>query len=484
MQREQDLPARVDVAVIGGGLAGLACGTALAERGLTVAVLERDPRLGGRATSWRDETTGDPVHIGPHILLTAYPNMLGWMERLGTLDRVVWQDDAFIHLVEGPQCHEVRASEKLPPPLHFLPSMLTDPALSRRDLLSNTRVTWKAMRLTDDDILALDTQNALWFLRSMGVTRRCIERFWSFVGMSILNVPLEVCSAGALMRFFREMISHGDTRIGLPATGLSELFAPAAKDTIERLGGVVRCGFDVEAFTGDGRVDGVRVDGHTIRARYVVSSVPPKALRRLARPEWRDRKPFSDLVFFEPCPYVCTTLWFDRKLTQRRFWARVHDPNDLNCDFYDLSNLPGWPPERSIITSNVIWSHRAADLTDEEIVRATVRELAEFLPDAEHATVRHAVVNRVPMAVHCAYPGSEQRRPTDLEPVPGLILAGDWVRTGIPACMEGAVQSGFMAAERVLAAEGRPATLVRPQEGAQGLARWARSVPLHRRFAA
>ena len=74
----------MDVVIIGGGLAGLTCAVVLADRGIRVAVLEVDRRLGGRAQSWIDATTNDPVHIGPHILLSAYPNMRSLLRRLGT----------------------------------------------------------------------------------------------------------------------------------------------------------------------------------------------------------------------------------------------------------------------------------------------------------------------------------------------------------------------------------------------------------------
>lgn len=70
--------------VVGGGLAGLSCAVALSDRGTEVTVLEAGERLGGRASSWSDEHTGDTVDIGPHIFHSEYRNMLGFLERLGT----------------------------------------------------------------------------------------------------------------------------------------------------------------------------------------------------------------------------------------------------------------------------------------------------------------------------------------------------------------------------------------------------------------
>jgi 15-cis-phytoene desaturase len=472
------VPGAVDVVVIGGGLAGLTCAVELAERGLRVAVLERDANLGGRAQSWIDATTGDPVHIGPHILLSAYPNMRSLLRRLGTEERVRWLDDAFIHLVEGTNRYPIRSDARLPPPLHFLPSFREAPGLSPRDLLSNARAAWATLRAREDELAALDDETALVWLRRMGVTERAIRRSWSFIVMSILNVPVELCSAGALVRFFREMLSHGDVRIGVPTCGLGDLFAPQARAWLTSRGSVVATGVSVASIRhSERRATGVRLaDGRTIDAPWVVATVPPGPLRSLLPEPWRPA--FADLARFVPCPYVSVCLWFDGKLTDLPFWARLPAPGDLNCDFYDLSNLPpGWPTDRSIIASNVIWSHRATEMSDDAIVAQTRRELAEFLPAAATTPIRHAVVNRIPMAIHCPFPGVERSKPEPVPPFGGLVLAGDWVRTGLPSSMEGACRSGLFAAQTVLAARGIAARLVHDLPAPEGLARWIAAPP-------
>jgi 15-cis-phytoene desaturase len=76
-----------EVVVIGGGLAGLACGVALAGKGLRVTVLEAAQGLGGRASSWAEPESGDVVDIGPHIFHSEYHTMLAFLERLGTSRR-------------------------------------------------------------------------------------------------------------------------------------------------------------------------------------------------------------------------------------------------------------------------------------------------------------------------------------------------------------------------------------------------------------
>ena len=427
-----------DVVIVGGGLAGLACGVALSDAGLRVTVVEREKRLGGRARSWTDASSGDEIDLGPHVLHSEYRNMLALLERLGTRDRVCWQPEKLITFSNG----VVLRHRRLPPPLSLLPDLALKSGLSPRDLWSNNRPTWDAMRFNEADTPVLDSMTALDYLREAGVTPAMIDWFWAFACLAVLNVPLERCSAAALLRVHSQLIGHRRLHFGFPAVALAELFAPQAAKLIGR----VVTGQEVV------KVEPRAVvlqDGSRIAADHVVSTVPPQV---------------------EPSPYVSSYLWFDRKLTRERFWAQLGAQTRLNTDFYDLSNIRrGWAERPSLIASNIIYSHRAHAMSNEEIVAATQREIAGFAPEAAHARVVHAVVNRIPMVIPCPRPGSESARPA-----PSISLAGDWTRTGLPCSMESAVCSGFMAAEEVLQTRGI-ALPVRPADGLAGLVQKLRS---------
>jgi hypothetical protein len=424
------------VAIVGGGLAGLACGVALADAGLRVTLIERSRELGGRARSWADPVTGDTIDLGPHVVHSEYRNMLAFLERLGTRDLISWQPDKLITLADGER-RVVLRHRRLPPPLSLLPDLVGQSGLSLPDLWSNNRPTWRAMRFGEEDVPELDRWSALDYLRAAGVSEPMIEWFWRFVALSVLNVPLERCSAAALLRVHSKLIGHRRLHFGFPAVGLSELFAPQAKRIIEASGGRVLTGTEF-------------IDGSTVDADHVIDTRPPARL--------------------EPSPYVSCYLWYDRKLTRERFWAQLGALNRLNTDFYDLSNIRrGWAKRPSVIASNIIYAHRAKAMSDAEIVAVTKREIAAF---AGEGNVVHAVVNRIPMVIPCPVPGSETERPA-----PSASIAGDWTRTGQPCSMESAVRSGWMAAEEVLRLAGRPRKLAleaSPTGGLAGLVRRAR----------
>ena len=126
-----------------------------------------------------------------------------------------------------------------------------------------------------------------------------------------------------------------------------------------------------------------------------------------------------------------------------------------------------------MVATNIIWSHRAAELSDREIIDATLAEIADFAPAARRANLTGAAVHHIPMSVPCATPGIETRRPA-IHQEKGLFIAGDWVDTGLPFCMESATRAGALAAEQRLAERSITAKLALPTPVPGGLTKWLR----------
>ncbi len=472
--KEEDMDMQTDVVIVGGGLAGLTAGVGFAKCGLSSIVVEADSMLGGRARSWIDEATGDAVTVGPHIFLSKYPNMRKLLRVLGTDDKVVWQKGKFINIVDGQKEYEIGMA-RLPPPLHYAPSLMNcREYYPREDLKTSNGASFFAMAMNDEDVMKLDSIDALTFLKRQGVSDRFIRRFWEFSCMSIMNVPIDKCSAGSLLRFYKMLVSNMRYDVGFADGGLGDVFAPQAQDMIEKSGGRVLLNTQVKTVFGNGnKAQGIELaDGSKINARYVIATLPPTDLGSIVPKEWAGLDPFSILDFFKPSPYISTYLWFDCKLTDKQFWARGFDPDDINCDFYDYDNIftnrPN--PGKSFITTNCIYSHRAEHMTDEEIVEVTIRELAEYLPEAKKAKILHSYVSRIPIAIHCPHPGNEHHRPPVRTSVENLLLAGDWIKTGLPSSMESACKAAWMAVESIMEQEGRPVKIVMPHTESQGIA--------------
>ena len=91
-----------------------------------------------------------------------------------------------------------------------------------------------------------------------------------------------------------------------------------------------------------------------------------------------------------------------------------------------------------------------------------VAEIAELFPAAVPAALKRVRVVTEHEATFSAVSGVDQWRPAQMTPLPNLFLAGDWTATGWPATMEGAVRSGYLAAEAILKRSGHKITLVQP----------------------
>ena len=97
-----------------------------------------------------------------------------------------------------------------------------------------------------------------------------------------------------------------------------------------------------------------------------------------------------------------------------------------------------------------------------EIVEMAVRELSEFFPEARGARLLKSTVIKEVHATWSPVPGVDEHRPPSVTAWPRVFLAGDWTATGWPATMEGAVRSGYLAAESLLRRAGTNVSLVRP----------------------
>src|SRR5436309_4389319 len=136
--------ADVTAGIIGGGLAGLAAGCALADAGFCVTLFERRPYVGGRASSYEHPGTGEVVDNCQHVLLGCCTNLVRFYEQLGVSDKIKWFDE-LIFIEPGGRASKIVPSF-LPAPFHTMPSFLGASSLSFADKLSIGRALAAMMR--------------------------------------------------------------------------------------------------------------------------------------------------------------------------------------------------------------------------------------------------------------------------------------------------------------------------------------------------
>src|SRR5512140_1350968 len=125
------------VAIVGGGLAGLAAGCALADAGYIVRLYERRPYLGGRASSYQHPGTNEVVDNCQHVLLGCCTNLINLYRRSGVEDKVRWFTR--LNFLEPGGRNSIIEIGGLPAPFHTAPTFLRAKALNVQDKLAISR---------------------------------------------------------------------------------------------------------------------------------------------------------------------------------------------------------------------------------------------------------------------------------------------------------------------------------------------------------
>ena len=304
---------RGTVAVIGGGLAGLAAASTLADAGYAVELFERRPYLGGRASSYELPGTGEVVDNCQHVLLGCCTNLIDFYRRLGVEQQIRWYDEITFILPGGKS--SVLKPGMLPAPFHATASFLESTVLDLKDKLAVAR----AMMALIPALPADNGDNFQAWLERHGQTKQAIDRFWAPVLISALNEELDRTSVHYAALVFRDSFlkSAEAGRMGVPAVPLSQLYGTAA-DYIEARGGKVNLRSAVESIASDGvGVSGVGVGGEELRFRLRHFGDTVQRHRKVAgrlRPQELETIR-EDARHFASSPITGIHLWFDREIT-------------------------------------------------------------------------------------------------------------------------------------------------------------------------
>jgi uncharacterized protein with NAD-binding domain and iron-sulfur cluster len=212
-----------------------------------------------------------------------------------------------------------------------------------------------------------------------------------------------------------------------------------------------------------------------------VIAVPHTGIADLLPDEVRRQdSAFRNVAMLKNAPITGVHLWFDREVMTEPFVTLLDTTTQWifnKTALYAPLNGAGKNPAKGQYLQLVISaSYNLLQTPRQEIIDLCLKEVRQALPAARDANLIKATVIKETAATFSPEPGVDRWRPKQETSVQNLFLAGDWTDTGWPATMEGAVRSGYLAAEAVLRREGRPHQLVRPDLGADGLvALWARS---------
>jgi squalene-associated FAD-dependent desaturase len=395
------------VAVVGGGLAGLAAALELVDHGHAVTLYEARPTLGGAVQTLpaRDGDPEPPPDNGQHIALGCFTEYLRFLDRIGeggsyrrlTLELpVIGQDGRVATIGRSPS------------------SLFRYRHLTARDRL---RVAWALRRLPQR---GSTTQTFGALLRELGCSDASIERFWDVFIRPALNLRAHEVSAewGVFTVRTALLADRAASDVILPARPLGWMHGDAAGRALEAAGAMVRAGERVES------LDELDVDA------VVVATPPEEAASLLGEPD----------PGLERSPIVSVHLLFDRQLLRFPFVALLASDAHWVFDRGALTRQePGGGRQYLTVVSSGV--PELMEIRGRELVERVVGQLVERLGRAE---LQWSRVSREPHATLALRP--DVVRPPAATGSPHVVRAGAWTETGWPVTMEGAVRSGRAAA--------------------------------------
>jgi zeta-carotene desaturase len=479
------------VLVIGGGLAGLSSAVALAEAGLQVRLFEKRPHLGGRATSYT-LPDGSEVDNCQHVTLGCCTNLADFYSRVGAVGKIRFYDR--LYFVDAQGRRSTMESSPLPAPMHLAPSFLLFSSLNLADK-RGIASAMMAIATAGGNPPGIEGISMLDWLQRMKQTPAAIERFWRVVLVSALDEELLRTDARYGIEVFWKgfLANKGGYRVGIPSVPLTELYE-GCREAVLRRGGEVRLRAGIcKIRVRDNRFMSVVMDdGAEISADVCIAAVPHDTLLNLLPREMsQENGSLSGLANIKTSPITGVHLWYDRTVMTEPFltlldhitqWVfnktllyGTHETNGAAARQAPQSDRPFEPDADGQYLQLVISaSYDLVQKSRQEIIDLCCRELAEVLPATRDAKLRKATVIKEINATFSPAPGVDRWRPAQKTSVKKLFLAGDWTRTAWPSTMEGAVRSGYLAAEALLAASGELRTFLQPDLPLEGFSKfWA-----------
>jgi 15-cis-phytoene desaturase len=435
----------IQVAIAGGGLAGLTCAKSLVDAGHQVAIYEGLPFLGGRASTFRDGD-GDWIEQGLHLFLGTYSEFKKLLQEIGSRpdDVLFWMTEVRLQDTQGPEA-TYGANPFLAPLKTVLGFLGQNDYLGPIDKLTLAPIAARGLQSMEALRTQFDGKNVTQWWQEMRGTEDVMERLLRPFCRAIQFTDAEQFSAYNFLGWLHHIaydLPH--SLLGGYRGARDELiFAPLGRYLTDR-GAMIRTSAKLREIVynvADNRISAFVLDsGERVEADLFVVAVPAWAFAPLIPQELRALPFFEGIANLPIAPAISVQLWFDRKVIPNEDFVLV--AHSELCVYQDQSNNAYPFAQGSRVSATISPADSYLFWPDSDLVAYTTRELAKVQPEVMLATVVKAVVLKHEKHLIRPLPGTMSARPSQSTPVANLFLAGDWTQQDYFGSQEGAVRSG------------------------------------------
>lgn len=423
-------------AIIGGGLAGLTSAVYLSGAGVNVKLFEASPKLGGRTYSFLDENSGNIIDNGQHIMMGCYYNTLELLRIIGSIDNLHLQKNLDIKFVDKEKGIISLKAYSGVYPFNLLIGLLKFTAIPLTDRIKIIKTVSKLFLI---DPVKFENYSVLEWLNLEKQSVTSMRCFWEILVVGALNSKLEKASAKLFIDILKQIFLGGNKAAGIiiPNAGLSEVFSEKAQQYIRENKGEIYLSKPVKSI----RVEDKKVteiifeNGSESDFDFVISSVPHHSLSKIINPDLEAVKNFNP----EYSPILSAHLWVKNNPLKEMFYGFFNSPVQWIFNHKDYITI--------VISS----ADELINLDKDVITELIICELEKNFPEFNKSLITDSKIIKEKRATFIPNIQTLYTRPDVKTEISNLFLAGDWTNTGLPATIEGAVKSGKIAGEMVIA---------------------------------
>eukprot|EP01039_Chlorochromonas_danica_P004728 gene4727-5176_t len=485
---------RLNVGIIGAGLAGMVAAMELADAGHSVKIYDARRFIGGKVGSWEDKD-GNHIEMGLHVFFGCYYNLFGIMQRVGAFSNLRLKEHTHTFVNTGGRIGELDFRlGGIGAPINGLVAFARTAQLEVADKLANalalaTSPVVKALFDFDgalQDIRQLDNVSfSEWFL-SKGGSRESLKRLWDPIAYALGFLDCDNTSARCMLTIFQLFGVRSEASVLRMLTGSPDKFlhTPIRRYLEDR--GVefvlnrraLSLLYDkneegipsrVKGFVSSDGQGGEREENYDV----VVAATDVPGIQRLLSPDFRKSYFFDKIYKLDAVPVQTVQLRFDGWVTELQDEEKMKNvAGDLSdgrapgldnllysadADFSCFADLALTSPsdyykpgEGSLLQCVLTPGDKWMPVATEEIAKKTLEQVYRLFPSSRQLKCTWWNVVKLGKSLYREAPGMDPYRPDQVTPVPNLFLSGSYTYQDYIDSMEGATKSGLLAAEKIL----------------------------------